>query len=187
MIALPPRGRIGEAVARVFRAFGELGHAIGELVHAALGMPEGPHLRGGFFMIIVKNTHPDVRYSVGGFTVVDAEESPVPGAVVHVTVESDNPTAVAITPDADPAPGSAGGSAHFGSPNPDGSPAQATVTAKVMFGDKVVGLFTETFGVTAGDPEAIVGGTMAFEGLTPVEESPEPTEVTEVPQPAPEP
>lgn len=138
-------------------------------------------------MIIVKDTNPDVRYSVGGFTIVDAEQSPVPGAVVNVVVESDNPSAVAITPDADPAPGTAAGSAKFGSPNPDGSPSQATVTAKVMFGTKVVGLFTETFGVTAGDPEAIVGGTMTFEGLTPVEESPAPTEPTDVPAPTPEP
>lgn len=137
-------------------------------------------------MIIVKADNPDVRYAVGGFTVVDAEGSTVPGAVVDVTVESDNPSAVAITPDA-ATPGAAGGSVKFGSPNADGSPSQATVTAKVMFGAKVVGLFTETFAVTAGDPETIVGGTMTFEGLTPVVESPAPSEPTEVPEPAPEP
>lgn len=138
-------------------------------------------------MIIVKDDNPDVRYAVGGFTVTDAEGSPVPGAQVTVKVESDNPSAVAVTEDASPAPGSGSGSVKFGSPNADGSPSQATVTAKVMFQDKVVGLFTETFGVTAGDPAAIVGGSMTFDGLPPAEDSPAPSEPTpvEVPQPAP--
>ena len=177
------RGSASEAIASVFRALGDLTRSIGELVSVLTHGPHHIHLKGGQFMIIVKDNNPDVRYAVGGFTVVDAEGSPVPGAQVSVVVESDNPSAVVVTPDADPAPGSAAGSASFGSPNPDGSPSQATVTAKVMFGEKVVGLFTETFGVTAGDPESIVGGTLTFEGLTPVVESPAPTVPTEVAQP----
>jgi len=175
------RSGAGEAIAEVVQALGGLTRAIGHLIGVFTGgqQHEGPHLKGGHFMIIVKDTNPDVRYAVGGFTVVDAEGSTVPGAVVDVTVESDNPSAVAVTPDA-PTPGSAAGSVKFGSPNPDGSPSQATVTAKVMLGAKVVGLFTETFAVTAGDPEAIVGGAMTFEGLTPAVESPAPAVPTEV-------
>jgi hypothetical protein len=184
---LMDRPAVGEAISEVFRSLGGLTRAIGQLISVFTGGQQAvPHLKGGHFMIIVKADNPDVRYAVGGFTVVDAEGSTVPGAVVDVTVESDNPSAVAVTPDA-PTPGGAAGSVKFGSPNPDGSPSQATVTAKVMLGEKVVGIFTETFAVTAGDPAAIVGGAMNFEGLTPVEESPEPTEPTEVPAPAPEP
>lgn len=185
-MSIHPRGPVAEATSNVFRALGELTRSIGELIFAFTGQPPShPHLKGGRFMIIVKDDNPDVRYAVGGFTVTDAEGSPVPGAQVTVKVESDNPSAVAVTEDASPAPGSGSGSVAFGSPNPDGSPSQATVTAKVMFGDKVVGLFTETFGVTAGDPAAIVGGAMTFEGLTPADASPAPSEPTPVPAPEP--
>ena len=181
MLASRPRGPVGEAAANVFRALGELTRAIGDLVSVTVGgPPAGPHLIGGKFMIIVKDTQPDVRYTVGGFKVVDAENHPVPGAVVAVTVESDNPAAVAVTPDADPA----SGSVSFGGPNDDGSPANATVLATVKIGDAVVGTFSETFTVTAGDPTAIQGGAITFEGLTPNVATP-PSTPTVVTQPTP--
>lgn len=115
-------------------------------------------------MIIVKNDQPDVAY-VASFSVVDAEGSPVPNpAGLTIEVTSDNPSAVSVLPDADPKTGSV----HFGSPNPDGSPAIANITVAVKLADgTLIGSFGEQFTVTAGDPAAIAGGTIVFEGLTP--------------------
>lgn len=153
-----------EAVAHVFRAMGALATAVSHLVATVLGCPQQvARLKEGHFMIIVKNTQPDVRYACA-FNVVDAEGSPVPDAKVAVEVVSDNPSAVEILPDADPRTGAA----HFGSPNPDGSPATANITVNVKLPDgTLVGSFGEQFTVTAGDPTAIAAGTIGFEGLAP--------------------
>lgn len=113
-------------------------------------------------MYIVKDNQVDVPFAIS-FVITDAEGSPVPQPDVAVAVVSDNPSAVAVIPGAD----QLSGTVHFGSPNPDGSPANANITVTVSLKDgTVVGSFGAQFTVTAGDPAAIAGGTIVFTGLT---------------------
>jgi hypothetical protein len=168
------------AVDDVFAALGALTRAIGHLVAVLFHgtchhhHPLSFHVVGMQFtltteegvplMIIVKDTQPDVTFAIA-FNVVDAEGSPVP-APPGLTVEtvSDNPSAVAVIPGATDREGSV----HFGSPNPDGSPALANITVSVKTADgTLIGSFGEQFTVTAGDPTAIAGGTITFADLTP--------------------
>lgn len=120
------------------------------------------HLKGGGIMFIVKDDHPSVRYALDPVTATDAEGSPIPGATIDVVMASDNPSAVLVTPDVDPH----AGDVSFGSPNPDGTPAVANLTATYMFGDRVLGIKGAQIVVTAGDPAAISGGDIQLEGLT---------------------
>ena len=155
---------LAHLLSNVFDALATLQRAIAQLVRGAVGLPTGPFLEGGRIMIIVKDTQPDVNYSIS-FIARDAEGFPVSDAALTVEVVSDNPGAVAVTPD--PAD-QRRGSATFGGPNPDGSPAIANITVSVKTVDgMLLGSFGEQFTVTAGDPAAIAGGTIIFEGLTP--------------------
>jgi hypothetical protein len=156
--------QVRDAIANVFGSLGDLSRAIGQLVSVFTGgaFTPHPHLKGGFFMFIVKDTQADVRFAAGGFVVKDSEGQTVTDPVVLgtlvVEVVSDNPDAVAITPDAaDPKVGSA----HFGNPG------LANINATVKLADgTMVGSFGAQFTVTVGDPAAISGGAIAFDGLT---------------------
>jgi hypothetical protein len=156
---------VAQAIAEVFAALGALTRAIGNLVSVILGghSHQHQHMEGGEFMFIVKDDHADEQYVLSPVVVTDKEGSVVPGAPVTVEVVSDNPSVVAVVPDADPHTGKV----TFGSPNADGSPATAGVTATFKAADgTVLGVRGAQFVVTAGDPAAISGGDIGFPGLT---------------------
>ena len=119
----------------------------------------------GDIMYIVKADHPEIGFNLS-FTVTDSEGN-----------ESDNEDAVDITVDET----GRAGTVMFGNPG------LANVNATVESEEGVLlGSFGAQFTVTVGDPAAIVGGALVFEGLTetiepapPVE--PEPVVVPEVP------
>lgn len=122
-------------------------------------------------MFKVPDNQPDLQALVSGFTVVDEEGSPVPNPP-PVTGEwlSDNTSAVELT--VDPSD-SLKANAHFGSPNADGSPAVANLTATLKLPDgKVVGVFGAQVMVTAGPAAGIQGGTLQLGSLS--EETPTP-------------
>jgi len=111
---------------------------------------------GGQIMFIVKDDNPDVAYSITAPSVTDAEGNPIPDASLTYEVTSSDDTVVAITP-ADPP---TTGSVHFGNPG------QAAINVNVKSGDALLGAFGAQFTVTVGDPAAITGGSISFEGLT---------------------
>lgn len=109
-------------------------------------------------MFIVKADNPDVNYSIS-FQITDSEGNVVPTPPVTVAVLSDNPPSVEIIQD--PAD-QLKGVAHFGGPGL----ANINVTVTRTSDGLLLGSFGAQFTVTAGDPAAISGGTIAFEGLT---------------------
>jgi hypothetical protein len=117
------------------------------------------HMEGGQFMYIVKDDNPDVGYTVVPGVVKDSEGNVIPDAKINVEVSSDNSDAVALTP-TDPA-NPLVGVAHFGNPGV----ANINVVAKLDDGT-ILGSFGAQFTVTLGNPAAIAGGTISFEGLT---------------------
>jgi hypothetical protein len=120
-------------------------------------------------MIVVKDTQVPVKYTITPPTVLDARGNPVPGAQLVYKVAADPAAVVAIVPDAtDPLSGMAG---PFND-NPDGTPATCGVTVGVFLADGVtmVGSFGKQFTVTAGDPAAIQGGDLVFDGLADAEQ-----------------
>ena len=125
-------------------------------------------------MFIVKADHPAVPYTITPPQVTDSEGNPVAVDSLAFTVETSNPEAVAVIPDPPAADGTPGdplkGMVSFGRPNPDGTPSTAAVT--VLVSDKATGSLLGSFGaqftIPAGDPAAIVGGAITFEGLTEV-------------------
>lgn len=141
--------------------------AIGILIGRGLRKRRKLKLEGGEIMFIVKADNPDVGYTITPPSVTDSEGNPVSVGDLTFEVSSDNPGAVALTPD--PAD-QLHGSAHFGSPNADGSPAMANinVAVKATATGTLLGSFGAQFTVTTGDPAAIVGGSITFEGLTEV-------------------
>lgn len=164
-------------VSDVFAALGELSRAIGNLVSALTccghgGSPTSSlHLVEALVMYIVKADQPDVPYQLS-FKVADSEGNPISDPQ-GLTVEfvSDNPAAVTLTPDPTD---QRKGTAHFESPNADGTPSVAGLVATVKLEDgTVVGSFGAQVTVTVGDPAAIQGGTLVLEGLT---EAPPPSE-----------
>lgn len=108
-------------------------------------------------MYIVKDDNPDVRYAMAPLVVKDAEGNVIDNPQLVVEVVSDNPDAVAVTPDADPMQGSV----HFGNPGLANINATVKTAAGVLLGSRGA-----QFTVTTGDPAAIAGGELAFEGLT---------------------
>lgn len=107
-------------------------------------------------MFIVKDNNADVGYSITPPTVTDAEGNAVDAGTLTFEVTSTDSNVVAITPT-----DQLTGSAHFGAPGV----ASVNVQVKNAAGD-VLGSFGAQFTVTAGDPAAIVGGTISFDGLT---------------------
>lgn len=118
-------------------------------------------------MFIVKADHPAVAYTIAPPTVTDSEGNPVPADALTYLVDSSNTEAVTVIPDeaGDPLKGMV----SFGRPNPDGTPSTAAVTVLVSdTGGNLLGSFGAQFTIPAGDPVGIVGGSIAFEGLTEV-------------------
>lgn len=111
----------------------------------------------GKFMYIVKTDNPDVNYSIAPATVTDSEGNVVPDAQLTYEVSSDNEAVVSITPGPD---GPLSGTVHFGNPG------QANVNVNVLFGATLLGAFGAQFTTTVGDPAAIAGGSISFDGLT---------------------
>jgi hypothetical protein len=106
---------------------------------------------------IVKDDQVDVPFSLALGQVTDAEGNPIADPqTLDVTVESDNPTVVSVTFD----PVAKTGVASFGGPG------QANVIANVKIGTTVLGTGAASFTVTPGDPAAITGVNLSFEGLT---------------------
>ena len=125
-------------------------------------------------MYVVKNDNPDVPF-VAAFQIVDAEGEAIPDPQgLQVETLSTNPGAVAIVPD--PGGDPKKGSVHFGA----SGLAAVTTTVKKADGT-LIGSFGAQFTVTVGDPAAVAAGTIAFEGLTEVPETPVPTDPVPVP------
>jgi len=116
-----------------------------------------PHITGGFkAMFVVKDDNPDVSYSISAASAVDAEGNAIPDAQLTYETVSDNPAAVAITPDST----GLAGTVKFGSPG------LANINVTVSFNGALLGSFGAQFTVTTGDPAAISGGSIEFNGLT---------------------
>lgn len=105
---------------------------------------------------IVKDDHAPVNFTLALGDVTDAEGNVIPDAKLDVTVESDNAAAVAVEFDA----AAKTGSVSFGAPG------QANITANVKSGATLLGTGAASFTVTVGDPAAITGVTLAFDGIT---------------------
>lgn len=107
-------------------------------------------------MIIVKDDNPDVGYSITAPQATDSEGNPVDAGQLSFEVSSSDANVVALTPDPND---QTKGTVHFGSPG------QAAVNVNVMAAGKLLGAFGEQFTVTTGDPAAITGGGIQFDGL----------------------
>lgn len=115
----------------------------------------GITLTGEKFMYIVKDDNPDVNFSTS-FVAEDSEGNEVPEDSLVVAVVSDNPAAVAVT-----STDGKSGSISFGSPG------TANLNCSVSTSDgTLLGSFGAQFTVTVGDPKAISGGSLVFDGLT---------------------
>lgn len=108
------------------------------------------------FMFVVKDDNADVNFSVVTGDVTDAEGNVIPEAQLDLAVVSTDDSVVAVTFDA----AAKSGSVHFGNPG------TATVTATASSGGKLLGSGAADFTVTVGDPAAISGISLTFDGLT---------------------
>ncbi len=109
-----------------------------------------------FMSFVVKDDHEPVNFSVVLGDVTDAEGNAIPDAALDVAVESSDANVVAVSFDA----AARTGSVSFGSPG------NATVTANVSTGGKLLGSGVAGFVVTVGDPAAISSVALSFDGLT---------------------
>lgn len=122
----------------------------------------------GEIMYIVKADNPDVGFNIA-FDATDSEGNFVPEDNLTVDVTSDNEDAVSVSAD----DSGLAGTIHFGNPG------LANLNVTVKNGEDMLGSFGAQFTVTVGDPAAIAGGTISFDGLE--EASDLPAEETEVP------
>ena len=114
-------------------------------------------------MFVEQATREDTRYGIRPPTVVDAEGSAVdPQPDLAYEVTSTDATVVEILPDDD---NELAGTVHFGAPGI----ASVNVVVKDAETGDVVGSFGAQFTLVPGDPAAVVGGGISFEGLTEVE------------------
>lgn len=109
-------------------------------------------------MFIVKADHPDVPFTINPPSVVDSEGNPVDPGTLRYAITTDNAEVVSLTLN----PDGVSGTAHFGAPGL----ANVNVTVEPADGGAMLGSFGAQFTVTAGDPAAIVGGSITFDGLT---------------------
>ena len=127
------------------------------LLRALVAQNQKPHISGGKFVIIVKDNQADTGYSISGVSATDAEGHAIPDAKLNYVVESTDAAVVAVTPDPDD---QTKGTVSFGAPG------VATVNVQVQTPDgTLLGSFAASFTVTEGDPAAIVGGSISFDGL----------------------
>lgn len=125
--------------------------------------PPQPQQLEVLMSFIVKADLPDVGYTLTLGEVTDSEGHVIPDAKLSIEISSDNPASVEVTPVED----GRTGNVHFGSPG------NATITANVRDeqGD-LLGTGVAGFVVTTGDPAAITGVALAFDGLTEAPEEP---------------
>jgi hypothetical protein len=128
-----------------------------------------PTITGGRIMFIVATDHEDVAYAIVPPSATDKEGNAIPEAKLDYEVLSDNPDVVSITASADDP---LKGTVHFGNPG------QANINVNISHKGKLLGAFGAQFTTTVGDPAAIAGGGISFEGL-----SEAPTEPTELAKP----
>lgn len=122
------------------------------------------HLEGGMFMYIIAADHADVAYHIVEPTVTDSEGHPVPTSALTFEIASDNPGAVEVIPT-----DQLNGTVHFGGVTAGQEPTIANVTVQVKnAAGTLFGSFGAQFTVTPGDPAAIAGGAITFDGLTEV-------------------
>jgi len=114
-------------------------------------------------MYIVNADHAPVNYRVENVEVRDAEGNLVPAAELTYVHKSNNETAVVVTPNPT---NPAAASATIGVPKADGSINIATVSVEILSGAKLLGVRSATIGLVPGEPSAISGGDLVFEGLT---------------------
>jgi hypothetical protein len=118
-------------------------------------------------MIRVKDDNPDVPVIVDLGDGVDAEGSVVPasdGSYKATPYASDNESSVSLLDD-----GNGGQTAHFGSPNADGSPSTANLTAQVIeteTGNVVGNLPTVSVEVSHGAAVSFPNATTKLGDLT---------------------
>lgn len=108
-------------------------------------------------MYIVKNDQVDVPFSVSA-SVVDAEGEPVDAGALRFDIQTSDPDVVLLGVNAD----GVSGTAHFG----HSGQAAVTVNVTSVATGQLLGTFGAQFTVTTGDPAAIAGGTIVFEGLS---------------------
>lgn len=114
-------------------------------------------------MFIVRADNPAVAYQITEPQVTDSEGNLISGEDLSYEVTSTDSAVVAVEQDAE---NELRGLVSFGGPGL----ASINAVVKDSTGD-ILGSFGAQFTVTVGDPAAIVGGSIAFEGL---EEAPEP-------------
>lgn len=118
--------------------------------------PPQPKSLEVFMSFVVKDDHEAVNFSVVLGDVTDAEGNAIPDAALDVSVESSDSNVVAVSFNAT----AKTGSVSFGSPG------NATLTANVSSGGKLLGSGVAGFVVTVGDPAAISSVGLSFDGLT---------------------
>ena len=118
--------------------------------------PPQPKSLEVFMSFVVKDDHEPVNFGVVLGDVTDAEGNTIPDAALDLSVESSDPNVVAVSFDA----ASKSGSISFGNPG------NATLTANVSSGGKLLGSGVAGFVVTVGDPAAISSVALNFDGIT---------------------
>lgn len=136
----------------------EFGRKTRRLLHRIIDLLEHRiPLTGGQIVFILKDDNPDVGYSITAPEARDSEGNVIPDANLSYEVSSSDDAIVSISPSPDD-PKS--GTVHFGAPG------QAAVNVNVKSGETLLGAFGAQFTITTGDPAAIAGGSIAFDGLT---------------------
>jgi len=117
-------------------------------------------ITGGNIVYIVTDDQQPVGFSISGVTATDAHGHPVDSAKLkYVFSSSDETIATVSQDDADPTKGTLTFAGEEG-----------LVTVNVTVEDSkdgdILGSLAANFTVTAGDPAAISGGSITFDGLT---------------------
>ena len=111
----------------------------------------------GEFMYIVRNSQPDVPFHINAVA-LDEEGEQVPDERLLFQVQSSDSDVVSVALGSD----GVSGVAHFGR----SGTASIVVSVSARSTGEILGSFGAQFTVTTGDPAAISGGTIVFEGLT---------------------
>lgn len=108
-------------------------------------------------MYIVRNSQPDVPFHINAVA-LDEEGEQVPDERLLFQVQSSDSDVVSVALGSD----GVSGVAHFGR----SGTASIVVSVSARSTGEILGSFGAQFTVTTGDPAAISGGTIVFEGLT---------------------
>jgi len=136
--------------------FNRLVKAVEALVDVTRESQDQSTFEGGMLMFVVQDNHAAVNFSITAPDVTDAEGHTVPASELSYETTSTDTSAVTVVPGAD----QQHGSLEFGAPG------QSSINVNVSdLNGNLLGAFGAQFTVTAGDPAAIVGGSINFEGL----------------------